>query len=79
MVILYLLYLSPAIFRYGQEVLLTWQMIASIYGNIHAIVLVMTKMDPVLFVLYWISLFLAQLWIEQAKVSTSTKAVPSKV
>ena len=68
-VVLYWLYLSPTLFKYGQEALLTWQLITSIYGNMHGIVLAMTKLfDPVLFVLYWIALFLAQLWIENAKV-----------
>lgn len=68
-VIFYWLYLAPTLFKYGQEALLTWQLMTSLYGNGQGIVLAMGRLfDPVLFVLYWIALFLAQLWTEHAKV-----------
>ena len=69
-VIFYWLYLAPSLFKYGQEALLTWQLMTSLYGNGQGILLTMGRLfDPVLFVLYWIALFLAQLWTEYAKVN----------
>ena len=70
-VIFYWLYLAPSLFKYGQEALLTWQLMTSLYGNGQGILLTMGRLfDPVLFVLYWIALFLAQLWTEYAKVNS---------
>ena len=68
-VILYLVHITPSIFRFAQSSLMTWKILSAIYGNFQTMIYVLTKVfDPVQFVLYWIALFISFLWIEYVKV-----------
>ena len=70
-VILYLVHITPSIFRFAQASLITWKILASVYGNFQTLIYVMTKLfDPVQFVLYWIALFASYLWFQYVKVQT---------
>ena len=70
-VILYLVHITPSIFRFAQASLITWKILASVYGNFQTMIYVMTKLfDPVQFVLYWIALFASYLWFQYVKVQT---------
>jgi len=67
-VILYLVHITPSIFRFAQASLITWKILASVYGNFQTLIYVMTKLfDPVQFVLYWIALFASYLWFQYVK------------
>ena len=78
-VILYLVHITPSIFRFAQASLITWKILASVYGNFQTMIYVMTKLfDPVQFVLYWIALFASYLWFQYLKVQTIFYQRPSK-